>query len=126
MKMTSTIILAAAIILPANAANICDNPSMQLRFSDIPYPEGKLFVAVSSGDSRILMTAVDVESDTVSIPVNLSGFEGKELNVQAFQDLNGNNILDFDSYGRPQEPCLQTNLTPDTRTGELHLKLIQY
>ncbi len=115
---------ALALAGTAFAADCCK--TSRLTFSQLPFTEGKLFVSVTCGDTQVLAKAVEVEGDTVSIPVDLSEYFGQELHVQAFQDLNENNTLDFDGYGRPTEPCLQTNVKPNAEHPMVDLKLMQY
>lgn len=102
------------------------NKSHSISFSDLPYEEGTLFVEVNCGDKSLLRTFVEVDKNEVVMPVDLSDYVGCELTVRAFQDLNGNHTLDFDSYGRPQEPCLQTKAKVDKDANMLRFKLIQY
>lgn len=118
------IMVALAVAGSAFAEGNCT--SHQLRFTELPFAEGKLFVSVSCGDATVLAKAIEVEEDTVTIPADLSVYDGKVLNVQAFQDLNENNTLDFDGYGRPTEPCLQTVVTPGADIQTIDLKLVQY
>lgn len=81
---------------------------------------------MTCGDTTVLAKAQEIEEETLIIPADLSSCYGKEVQVQAFQDLNGNNTLDFDGYGRPTEPCLQTVITPDVETPVIDLQLVQY
>ncbi len=97
-----------------------------LRFEELPFIEGKLYISVTCGDNNILLSATDVESETVTLPINLSDYVGKEIDIKAFQDLDDNHKLDFDSYGRPTEPCLQTKVTVESKEGIIPLNLIQY
>ncbi len=124
--MKRQLIVMAAFLLAAGAfAEDCGKTS-QLRFLEIPFTEGKLFVSVSFGDTSVLAKALEIEEDTLSIDADLSSYYGKELHVRAFQDLNGNNTLDFDEYGRPTEPCLQTVITPEADTTVIDFQLVQY
>ncbi len=141
-RLTSTLALAVAICSPLASAAISTAPSKGgvaivsvtsddsncaiLRFDEIPIIEGKLYVSVTCGANNILLSATEVESETVILPVNLSDYVGKEIGIKAFQDLNDNRKLDFDSYGRPTEPCLQTKVTVDSKETVIPLKLIQY
>lgn len=124
MKRHLIIIAALAVAGIAFAGE--NGKQTQLQFSELPFADGKLFVSVTHGDSTILAKAVDVEEETVSIPADLSAYYGKEIHVQAFQDLNGNDNLDFDVYGRPTEPCLRTVITPEADKHIIDLKLVQY
>lgn len=124
--MKKLILLLAAITACAStfAGECCKNSV--IRFTELPFAEGTIYVSVSCGEESILQSAVEVESDTVSLPVDLSKWDGKKIEVKAFQDLNDNKTLDFDTYGRPLEPCLQTTTTVDSKSPVLDLKLIQY
>lgn len=124
MKMTLSCIMAIVAAMSAFASST--GQTQLISITDLPYAEGKLLLSISHGNERVIATIVDVESDTVTIPVDLSKYHGKELLVQAFQDLNGNNTLDFNTYGRPQEPCLRTTVTPDSKTPVLQFNLVQY
>lgn len=119
------IVMVALALAGCAFAGDCGKTS-QLRFPELPFAEGKLFVSVTRGDTIVLAKAVEVATDTVTLPIDLSTCCGMEVNVQAFQDLNENNTLDFDSYGRPAEPCLRTAVTPDAETQLIELKLVQY
>ena len=77
---------------------------------NLPYAEGTLYIAVLDGDKPIDQKAVAIESDSVSVPVDLSKYAGKEVSVNAFQDLNDNQNLDMDQFGRPTEPCVMTTV----------------
>lgn len=124
--MRKTIIMLAAILTGISAAAMNCGNNGAIRFSELPFAEGTLYVSVSCGDEQILQSASEVESDTISFPVDMSKLDGKEIEVKAFQDLNDNKTLDFDSYGRPHEPCLQTKVTVDSANNELDFKLVQY
>lgn len=119
------LILAAIMACAAAFAAVCCNKSV-IRFAELPFAEGTLYVSVTCGQDNILQSAVEVESDTVTLHLDLSKWDSKELEVKAFQDLNDNKTLDFDAYGRPQEPCLQTTATVDSENPALEFKLVQY
>lgn len=101
-------------------------PDFTLSFNELPYAEGTLLVSVTAGDRNILMEAIEVDSSSVSIPVDFTEFIGLELTVSAFQDLDDNRQLGFDNYGRPTEPCLKTTLTPTADKKVYPLKVVQY
>lgn len=124
--MKRQLIVMASLLMASGAyAGECGKTS-QLRFFELPFAEGKLFVSVTCGDTTVLANAVEIEEENLIIPADLSSYHGNELHVQAFQDLNGNNTLDFDGYGRPTEPCLRTVITPDAETTVIDLQLVQY
>ena len=95
-------------------------------FISLPYTEGMLYVSVSAGDNDILRKRIEVDEDRISIPIDFKAYYGMELGLKAFQDLNDNGRLDLDNYGRPTEPCLQTNFTPVIESGRYEFKLIEY
>lgn len=124
MKKSLFPILFSAMAIAATAES--STPAFSIVFDQLPYVEGMLFVSVSDVDEAILLDAVDVQSDSVAIPICLCNYFGKQLSVQAFQDLNDNSQLDFDNYGRPTEPCLQTTITPSPDVNVYPLNLIEY
>jgi len=126
--MKKSILLLTAAMTMTFAAHAADtDKTMRLRFTDLPYAEGTLYIAVSCGGEHVMATAIEVSGDSIIIPLDLAGHDDKTVSIQAFQDLNSNSTLDFDTYGRPQEPCLQTTLTPgSTDDAIFDLKLIQY
>lgn len=97
-----------------------------IRFDELPYSEGMLYVSVEKDGEAILMKAVEVEEDQVCIPVNLNDHIGEQLTIRAFQDLNDNRKLDFDSYGRPSEPCLQDKFVPKADISSHTFRLVEY
>lgn len=97
-----------------------------LQFEEIPFVEGKIYVALSYEGSEIFKSVVEVDSEIITLPVALSEYIRKEIDIKAFQDLNQNRTLDFDSYGHPQEPCLQTKREVESEESIINLKLIQY
>lgn len=125
MKKQQSILLVAALAA-ASAFASDESKKYQIIFSDLPYAEGKIYLAASCAGERIVATASDVEEDIVAIPLDLSNYEGKEIVIQAFQDMNGNNQLDLDTYGKPLEPCIQTSVTLSRETPVISLQLIQY
>lgn len=97
-----------------------------IRFEELPYSEGMLYVSVENDGRPILMKAIEIEGDQVCIGVNLKDCIGEELSIRAFQDLNDNGKLDFDSFGRPSEPCLQDKFVPKADTRSYTFALIEY
>lgn len=124
--MKRHLIVMATLLLASGAFAEDGGKTSQLRFSELPFVEGKLFVSVTYGDTTVLAKALEIEEESLTIPADLSSYYGKELHVQAFQDLNRNNTLDFDGYGHPTEPCLQTVITPNAETTVVDLQLLQY
>jgi len=119
--------LIATTLLLASPAATFAAPTADHLSIELPYTEGTLYISVTdSAENVILREAVEVESDNITIPVDIDGLTGEALTVAAFLDLNGNGSLDFDSYGRPEEPCLRTEIVPQKGQGSYPLRLIQY
>lgn len=109
MKKLLFIFALIAICVSAKAKT----PAYSIILSDLPYTEGTIYVSATCGDKELLKVAIDVEEDSIVIPVDFSEVVGKEVLIRAFQDLDEDKKLKFDSYGRPAEPFLQTKLTPE-------------
>lgn len=109
MKKLLFIFALIAICVSAKAKT----PVYSIILSDLPYTEGTIYVSATCGDKELLKVAIDVEEDSIVIPVDFSEVVGKEVLIRAFQDLDEDKKLKFDSYGRPAEPFLQTKLTPE-------------
>ena len=124
MKKSLFPIIFSAMAFVASAESSA--PACSIVFEQLPYAEGTLYVSVSDVDEAILLDAVEVQADSVAIPICLCKYHGKQLSVQAFQDLNDNSQLDFDNYGRPTEPCLQTTITPSPDVNVYPLNLVEY
>lgn len=122
-KMISMLAIFTATLSSAAAEN-CN--SLDLKFTELPYSEGTLYVAVSCNGTEIHKSAAEVDSDLVTIHIDMPECEIRQIEIKAFQDMNDNMTLDFDSYGRPVEPCLQTEMTVKPDDTELDLQLIQY
>ena len=97
-----------------------------VKFINLPYAEGTLFVAVNEGDKILDGKVVPVESDEVSVIFQLDKHMGKELLLRAFQDLDESNNIEFDAMGRPTEPVLQTSLKITPELHYMEVELIQY
>ena len=108
MKKLLLIFALIAISVSAKA----ETPAYTITISELPYAEGTLYVSATCGDKELLKVAIEVEEDSVTIPVDFSKVIGKELSIRAFQDLDEDKQLKFDSYGRPAEPFLQTKFVP--------------
>lgn len=94
---------------------------LTLRFVNLPYAEGTLYVSVSADGKPVGAQMAEVSAETVEMAFDVK--EAGTLAVQAFQDLNDDRQLDFDSYGRPEEPCVQTTV----EGGGVHeIELKQY
>jgi len=119
MKKLLAIFALIAICASAKA----ETPTYTIILSDLPYTEGTIYVSATCGDKELLKAAIEVEEDSVAIPADFSTVLGKEIVVRAFQDLNEDKQLNFDSYGRPEEPYLQTKLVPQKETTKYNFKL---
>ncbi len=114
MKKLLLIFALIAISVSAKA----ETPAYSIIISELPYTEGTLYVSATCGEEELLKVAIEIEEDSVTIPVDFSKVIGKELSIRAFQDLDEDKQLKFDSYGRPAEPFLQTSFVPQKdKTG---------
>lgn len=119
MKKLLVIFALIAIYVSAKA----ETPAYKIILSELPYTEGTVYVSATCGDKELLKVAIEVEEDSIVIPVDLSEAIGKEVSILAFQDLDDDKQLKFDSYGRPTEPFLQTKLIPKKETTNYNFKL---
>lgn len=119
MKKLLVIFALIAIYVSAKA----ETPAYKIILSELPYTEGTVYVSATCGDKELLKVAIEVEEDSIVIPVDLSEAIGKEVSIRAFQDLDDDKQLKFDSYGRPTEPFLQTKLIPKKETTNYNFKL---
>ena len=122
--MRRKVLLMALLI--STAGMVAKTLETGITFKELPYSEGTLYVAVEDDGKNVFMKGMEVEGDSVSFVVDLSGYDGKQLVIKAFQDLNDNRRLDMDTYGRPTEPCLQATFTPDPDHPTHTFRLIQY
>lgn len=119
MKKLLFILALIAICSSAKA----ENPAYTITISELPYTEGTLYVSATCGDKELLKVAIEVEEDSVVIPVDFTDAIGKEVSIRAFQNLDEDKQLKFDSYGRPVEPFLQTKLIPQKGKTNYDFKL---
>ena len=119
MKKLLLIFALIAICVSAKA----ETPAYSIIISELPYTEGTLYISAICGDKELLKVAIEVEEDSVTIPVDFSKVIGKEVSIRAFQDLDDDKQLKFDSYGRPAEPFLQTTIVPQEELVKYELKL---
>lgn len=119
MKKLLAIFALIAICVSAKA----ETAAYTIILSELPYTEGTIYVSATCGDKELLKVAIEVEEDSVAIPVDFSEAVGKEVSIRAFQDLDEDKQLKFDSYGRPAEPFLQTKLVPKKETKNYNFKL---
>lgn len=121
MKKLLTIFALIAICVSAKAKT----PAHTITFSELPYTEGTLYVSATCEDKELVKVAIEVEEDSVTIPVDFSEAVGKEVSIRAFLDLDEDKQLKFDSYGRPAEPCLQAKIVPKEELEEYKFKLTE-
>lgn len=121
MKKLLLIFALIAICVSAKA----ETPAYSIIISELPYTEGTLYVSATCGDKELLKVAIEVEEDSIIIPVDFSKSVGKEVSIRAFQDLDEDKQLKFDSYGRPAEPFLQTTIVPKKEMEEYKFKLTE-
>lgn len=119
MKKLLVIFALIAICVSAKA----ETPAYKIILSELPYTEGTVYVSATCGDKELLKVAIEVEDDSIEIPVDFSEAIGKDVSIRAFQDLNDDRQLNFDSYGRPSEPYLQTAVVPKKEIWEYKFKL---
>lgn len=121
MKKLLAIFALIAICVSAKA----NTPAYTITFSELPYTEGTLYVSATCGDKELLKVAIEVEEDSVTIPVDFSEAVGKEVSIRAFQDLDEDKQLKFDNYGRPAEPFLQAKIVSKEELEEYKFKLTE-
>ena len=100
-------------------------PTYTITLSELPYTEGTLYISATCGDKELLKVAIEVEEDSIVIPVDFTEAVGKKVSIRAFQDLDEDKQLKFDSYGRPAEPFLQAMLEPKEELKEYKFKLTE-
>ncbi len=120
MKKLLFIFALIAICVSAKAKT----PAYTISFSELPYADGTLYVSATCEDKELLKVAIEVEEDSIVIPVDFSEAVGKDVSIRAFLDLDEDRLLKFDSYGRPTEPFLQTRLIPQKETADYCFKLV--
>lgn len=105
----------------ALSCNVMSGQTLTLKFVNLPYADGTLYVSVSADGEPVGSQMAEVTGETVEMAFDVR--DAKALAVQAFQDLNDDRQLDFDSYGRPEEPCIQTKVEG---AGVHEIELKQY
>ena len=119
MKRLLFIFALMAICVSAKAETL----AYTIILRELPYIEGTIYISATCGDKELLKVAIGVEEHTVAIPVDLSESIGEEVSIRAFQDLDEDKQLKFDSYGRPAEPFLQTKLIAQKEHTNYNFKL---
>lgn len=110
-------------LLTVSISAIADTQACKIIITELPYTEGIIYISAKEGKNELFRTAIEVDSDSIVLPVDFSKVMGKQVFIQAFQDLNDDRQLNFDSYGRPSEPFLQTTVEPKEESGEYKFKL---
>ncbi|MGM9862434.1 MAG: hypothetical protein ACI30W_07545 [Muribaculaceae bacterium] len=120
LKSLTLAALAASCAISATAAT--------LSFVNLPYAEGILYVLVTAGDRSVAMERVEITGSEIAVQADFSAIpDSTVVNVMAFQDLNDNYNLDLDNYGRPTEPCTNTQITLSSpRVDNYTFELTQY
>lgn len=129
---TGLLLLASAApglaqALPSGSETRMDSGTpVTVRFVNLSYAEGRIFVAVNDGDKMLEGTVVTVESDEAEVTLPLHKYDGRKVLLRAFQDLDDSGNIEFDELGRPVEPVLQQTIevTPDLKS--LDVELISY
>lgn len=119
MKKALLILALVVICISAKA----ESPAYKITMSELPYTEGTLYVSATCDNKELFKVAMEVEEDSVVIPVDFSKVIGKLVFIQAFQDLNEDRRLNFDENGRPSEPFLQTTIEPNEKLDKHKFKL---
>lgn len=55
-----------------------------IKFVELPYTEGTIYLSVNVGDSTVVRQAIEVEDTEMSIPVDFSNLTNLKVFVQAF------------------------------------------
>ena len=120
LKSLTLAALAASCTISTTAAT--------LSFVNLPYAEGMLYLMVTAADKSVAMQRVEITSNEVAVQADFSNIpDSTVVNVMAFQDLNDNYNLDIDNYGRPTEPCINTQITLSSpRVDNYTFELTQY
>lgn len=116
-------VLFTLMLLATSLSMLSETATCKIVISDLPYTEGTLFISAKEGKQELLRAAVEVDSTTVVFAVDFSKVWGKQVFIQAFQDLNDDRQLNFDNYGRPAEPFLRTGIEPKEGDKEYGFKL---
>lgn len=113
--------------LPSGSGTNMDSGNqVTVRFVNLSYAEGRIFVAVNDGDKMLEGNVVTVEGDKAEVTLPLHKYDGQKVLLRAFQDLDDSGNIEFDELGRPVEPVLQQaiEVTPDLKS--LDVELISY
>lgn len=123
--MKKRIICALAFAGAVSMSMVAAEATSVVKVENLPYSEGCLYISATQDGKQLLAKKVEIDSPTVTVAFDTPPTADKEIALQAFQDLNGNGSLDFDSYGRPTEPCLRITL-PVASDGRYTIELQQY
>lgn len=108
------------------AAGAVSLVAQSIRFVNLPYAEGTVYLQVKEGNKVIAQKMIGVISDTLDVEVGFVQSAGKKVRIEAFQDLDGNRSLNFDGYGCPSEPYIQTEVAILDSASVICLELKQY
>jgi len=130
MKFFKLWLIASAILSPL--FSLAEEPSgnlgetVTINVVNLPFIEGKVYIAVNSGDDMVAGNVIPVESDMVSLTFPAAEYVGTRLQVRAFQDLDESGDLEFESSGKPVEPCIRTEIKIVSGEKSYDIELIQY
>lgn len=113
-------------LLAMSISAMAEPQACRIIITELPYTEGMVYISAKEGKDEFFRMAIEVDSDFICVPVDFSKVIGKKVFIQAFQDLNEDRQLNFDSYGRPSEPFLQTTVEPKEELEEYRLQLTYY
>ena len=124
----SLLLLASAGAADAQQASeavsaTAESAPVNIRFVNIPYAEGTLYVAANEGDKMLEGTIVQLAGDEATVSLPLHKYDGQKIQLRAFQDLNNSGNIEFDEMGRPTEPVLlkDVKVTPELNTLDVEL-----
>lgn len=61
------------------------NSGFTITVSELPYTEGTLYVSATCGDKELLKVAIEVEDDSIVIPVDFSEAIDKRCRYEPFR-----------------------------------------
>lgn len=88
--------------------------------------DGKLFIGVGDMSKPQQMKGAVLDVEDYEMGITFEGVEFGNTSINVFQDMNGNNQLDFGDFGRPAEPCATQNITFDKENILFEIELKKY
>lgn len=88
--------------------------------------EGKLFIGVGDMTKPQQMKGAVLDVEDYEMGITFEGVEFGNTSINVFQDMNGNNQLDFGDFGKPAEPCATQNITFDKENTSFEIELKKY